>query len=75
MAFLSGARQVGKATSSRAGAGTHEYMIWDNQPDRTLFTKGPDAVAEHLRLMDLGKSTTHVVFDEIHKYKDEGGMQ
>ncbi len=68
MAFLSGARQVGKTTSSRAGAGNHEYMIWDNQSHRNLFTKGPDAVAEHLRLMDLGKSTTYVVFDEIHKY-------
>jgi hypothetical protein len=59
MAFLSGAIQVGKTTSSRAGAGTYQYMTRDNQSDRILFTKGPDTMVEHHQLMDLGKSNTH----------------
>jgi predicted AAA+ superfamily ATPase len=37
MAFLSGARQVGKTTSSRAGVGVHDYLIWDNPSHRALY--------------------------------------
>jgi predicted AAA+ superfamily ATPase len=68
MAFLSGARHVGKTTCSRSVAGTHEYMNWENPTHRALFARGPEAVAEHLRLPDGGKNNTCVVFDEIHKY-------
>ncbi len=68
MAFLSGPRQVGKTTSSRTGAGTHQYMNWDNQADRISISKGPDETAQHLQLHDLQETLPYVVFDEIHKY-------
>lgn len=48
MFFLSGPRQVGKTTSSKAGSSIHRYMTWDDQSDRLLITKGPKATANHL---------------------------
>ncbi len=68
MAFLSGARQVGKTTTARTGSGNHQYMNWDRQSDRLILTKGPDAAADHLRLTDLSPTLPRIVFDEIHKY-------
>jgi hypothetical protein len=44
-------------------------MNWDNQADRIMITRGPDAVAEHLGLLDLRADTPHIVFDELHKYR------
>jgi predicted AAA+ superfamily ATPase len=69
MAFLSGPRQVGKTTSSQAGAGINKYMNWDNQSDRLIISRGPDAAAKHLGLSDLSTDAPHIVFDEIHKYR------
>lgn len=69
MVFLSGPRQVGKTTTARASAGTHEYLSWDNQTDRRLFTRGPEHVAERLHLAALSRENTRVVFDELHKYR------
>lgn len=69
MAMLTGARQVGKTTSSRASAGEHRYLTWDRQADRRLLIQGADAVAQDLELDALTTSRRHVVFDEIHRYR------
>lgn len=69
IAMLVGPRQVGKTTTSRRSAGEHRYYIWDSQSDRRLITGGGDAVAEDLRLAQMNATKTHVVFDEIHKYR------
>jgi hypothetical protein len=69
MAMLTGPRQVGKTTSSRACAGKHRYYSWDRQSDRRLITKGPDAMAEDLQLATLRTSRRHIVIDELHKYR------
>jgi predicted AAA+ superfamily ATPase len=69
MVFLTGPRQVGKTTTARASAGKHEYLTWDRQSDRMLFTAGPDRVAERLGLADLSRAKKRIVFDELHKYR------
>ena len=69
IALVSGPRQVGKTTSSQAGAGDHAYFSWDRQSDRILITRGPDAVAANIGLGAVRSSPRHVVFDEIHKYR------
>jgi uncharacterized protein len=69
MALITGPRQVGKTTSSRAGAADHAYYSWDRQSDRVLITRGPDAVAGDLDLDRLAALPRHVVFDELHKYR------
>ena len=53
MAFLSGARQVGKTTTSRAIKTKCIYINWDNQADRIAISAGPDNVAEKSGLLDL----------------------
>lgn len=68
MAFLVGPRQVGKTTSCRRAARGAAYYTWDNQSDRLLLTRGPDAVAADLGLDRLRRARVHVLFDEIHKY-------
>jgi len=69
MAFLTGPRQVGKTTTARAVAREHRYFTWDRQADRMILTRGPDAAAAELSLADLSSGRTHVVFDELHKYR------
>ena len=69
MAMLTGPRQVGKTTSSRASAGEHRYYTWDRQADRRLLTQGADEVAEDLELATLSGTRQHLVFDEINKYR------
>jgi len=69
MAFLSGPRQVGKTTSSRASAPHHRYYTWDQQSHRRLITKGPQAVADDFGIENVHKQRIPVVFDEIHKYR------
>ena len=69
MALLTGPRQVGKTTSSRASAGEHRYFSWDRQSDRLLISRGADPVAEALELTTLASSARTVVFDEIHKHR------
>lgn len=65
MAFVSGARQVGKTTTCR-GIGD-AYLNWDNADDRRLLLRGPGAVAEFLRLDRLRRDRPTLVLDELHK--------
>ena len=69
IALVTGPRQVGKTTSTRASAGGHRYFSWDRQSDRLLVSRGADAVAEALELTTLGHGPRTVVFDEIHRYR------
>ncbi len=69
MVMLSGPRQVGKTTTSRASAPDHRYHTWDRQSDRLLITRGPDAVADDLDLHRPRSTSQLVIFDEIHKYR------
>ena len=68
MAFLSGARQVGKTTTSRTIKAKCLYINWDNQADRIAISAGPDNVAEKSGLLDLENKHARIVFDELHKY-------
>jgi len=69
MAMLTGPRQVGKTTTSRASTGEHRYYTWDRQSDRRLITQGADTVALDLDLATLRTGHQNVVFDELHKYR------
>jgi len=68
MAFMTGPRQVGKTTCAQMCAESPAYLNWDNQSDRLLITRGPDAVAEELELNSLTAESRYVIFDEVHKY-------
>jgi len=68
MAFLSGARQVGKTTTSRATRDNCIYINWDNQSDRFAIIGGPDKVAGRIGSQDLNIIQARIVFDELHKY-------
>ncbi len=68
MAFLGGPRQVGKTTTSQTIAKDNVYINWDNQTDRGIITKGPNAIMEKAGLETLGNYNRHIIFDEIHKY-------
>lgn len=67
MAFVTGARQVGKTTTCRELADI--YLDWDNEDHRALILKGPAAVAKHAGLDQLSVNPTRIVFDELHKYR------
>jgi uncharacterized protein len=67
MAFVAGARQVGKTTTCRDLADI--YLDWDNEDHRALILSGPTAVASHAGIHELGNHPTRIVFDELHKYK------
>ena len=69
IALVTGPRQVGKTTAARSAAGEHAYFSWDRQADRAIIMRGPDEVAERLRLTELRDAPQHVVFDELHKYR------
>jgi len=69
MAFLTGPRQVGKTTSARASAPQARYCNWDDQTDRQVIVRGPQAVAEQLELQTLRDAPAFAIFDEIHKYR------
>lgn len=68
MAFLVGPRQVGKTTTCRTFKKKLSYYNWDNQNHQIKIIKGPDSIAEDLKLDQLRKETITVIFDEIHKY-------
>lgn len=70
MAFLSGPRQVGKTTVACLDkAGRHCFYInWDNQPNRKIILKGPDAINNEFDLDMLRDEVPVIIFDEIHKY-------
>ncbi len=67
MAFVTGARQVGKTTTCR-GQSSH-YMSWDDVDDRRRILKGPAQVASEISLERLTAQTPVVVFDELHKHR------
>ena len=66
MAFVAGARQVGKTTLCRQLG--QVYVNWDNESHRDLILAGPDAVAKQAGLEELQERPPVIVFDEIHKY-------
>ena len=66
MAFIAGARQVGKTTLCRKLGPV--YFNWDNESHRDLVLAGPDAVAKQAGLEELNEHPPVIVFDEIHKY-------
>jgi predicted AAA+ superfamily ATPase len=66
MAFLSGARQVGKTTAARSLA--TQYLSWDNMDDRHVMQHGTGALADAVGLGAVSEEPPIVVLDEIHKY-------
>ena len=66
MVFLSGPRQVGKATLARIFA--TDYLNWETKDVRQLVLKGAAAVGESLALDARQKAKRVLVFDEIHRY-------
>lgn len=71
MLFLMGPRQVGKTTTCRSLADTHEsfhYFTWDDTTDRQLILDGQKAIVEAAGLDRMYSSKPVLVFDEIHKY-------
>lgn len=68
MAMLTGPRQVGKTTSSRAVDESCAYLTWDNPDDKKTIVAGPNRVAERLGLSDLISSPKLLILDEVHKY-------
>ncbi len=64
MAFVTGARQVGKTTTCTAFVEGHQYFNWDNEDHQKAIIRGPSAVAEI-----IGAPTARtIIFDELHKY-------
>jgi hypothetical protein len=66
MAFISGARQVGKTTTCRGLADS--YLNWDNADDRRVLLRGPAALTERLELDRVRQRPPLVVLDELHKH-------
>ena len=66
MILLSGPRQVGKTTVSKAMSDL--YLNWDRRGDRSLILKGEDEVAKVAGLEVRRSSLPIIVFDEIHHY-------
>lgn len=66
MAFVSGARQVGKTTTCRNHA--KHYVNWDNIDDREDILAGPKRLVERLGLDRLSGNEETALFDELHKY-------
>ena len=70
--FISGPRQVGKTTSSRA-LGAH-YLDCAAAADRLLILQGVDAVARHLRLGHAPGQEVTVVIDNLHGHRHWKGF-
>ncbi|MGA2659104.1 MAG: AAA family ATPase [Verrucomicrobiota bacterium] len=66
MALVSGPRQVGKTTASRAVG--EAYLNWDNADDRRILLGGPAKLAEKLQLDRLRARPPVAVIDELHKH-------
>ncbi len=69
MAFISGPRQVGKTTTSKALFENPIYINYDNQNDRFLLSRGIKALTDNYQLDDITNRGRHIVFDEIHKHR------
>jgi predicted AAA+ superfamily ATPase len=63
MAFVAGARQVGKTTSCTSFVKKHQYFNWDNEDHKRAIISGPSAVAEIIGAAD----DRTIIFDELHK--------
>ena len=60
MAFVSGARQVGKTTACRSAADT--YLSWDNADDRRLLLRGPSALtASNIELVKTSANNSNTL--------------
>jgi len=73
MIFLTGPRQVGKTTISKATCtltNHFNYLNWDTQEERRLILQGPLHVGETILAGRIYEKKPIVVFDEIHKYKN-----
>lgn len=71
MAFLAGARQVGKTTTAQRVATSSKqslYLNWDVQGHRRILLAGPEAVATECGFDSLAGGIETVILDEIHKY-------
>ncbi len=67
MAFVSGPRQVGKATVCREIASA--YVNWDDQDARDKILKGPLEIAQAVGLQKITSQLPVLAFDEIHRYR------
>ncbi len=68
MAFVSGARQVGKTTVCQGLASADAYLNWDVDADRAVVRRGQAAVVERLGLERARARPPVVVFDELHRF-------
>ena len=69
MAFLSGPRQCGKTTLSKAllkSTETGAYYNWDELEFRKKWIKNPNSILDQF---DTGMKRPLIIFDEIHKAK------
>ncbi|WP_168442666.1 ATP-binding protein [Pontiella desulfatans] len=66
MLFISGARQVGKTTTTRGFATEGLYLDWDVQEDRSDIIQGQRHLSDRLGA-SVGQT---IVFDELHKFAD-----
>jgi len=66
MAFVSGARQVGKTTACRAAADV--YLSWDNADHRRTILRGPAELAQAAGVDQLRTSPPVLVLDELRKH-------
>lgn len=68
MLFLSGPRQVGKTTLSKAcGGDDFVYLNWDQLPDRQKILDEKFTLFEALMPDVVGQRPPLVIFDELHK--------
>ena len=66
MAFITGARQVGKTTTCRRLCS--KYINWDDIDSRQEVLKGTANIASIAGLDELADKKTVILFDELHKY-------
>lgn len=73
MAFITGARQVGKTTLLRALQKEGDVLFnWDRPSEREWILKGSDELLDHAGLFNLrasGSPKPQIAFDEIHKFR------
>lgn len=70
MAFIMGARQVGKTTLSKLVAQNfdqYKYFNWDNDNHRSLILSGQGFIEKIFPPHAVGNKPL-IIFDEIHKY-------
>ena len=68
MAFVSGARQVGKTTVCQSFASASSYLNWDIDEDRAVLRRGQAAIVARLGLERARVRPPVAVFDEPHRF-------